>query len=169
MDRRSGERLRVGSGESSCRRFSGLDATVDPPSKRDGLRDVPRLDFLWWLRGGEGLRLFLRLTDEGERCVPLRLGLSEPRVSSNSRPLFRSLTSSLESRTGDLDTLRLRSWLRSRARSVCCDRGLDLPGLLSLAGLESLSLSGRRAMGDGDLLGRVTPRSTLPRSLRSSA
>jgi len=89
-------------------------------------------------------------------------------VSNNSRPLFLSRTSSLEPRKGDRDCLRLRSWLRSRDLSPpCCDRGLDLTGLRSLA-LGSLSLSRRRGAGDRDLLGRVTPRSTLPRSLRSS-
>ncbi len=141
---------------------------TEPASKREGLRDVPRLDFLWWLLVGEGLRLFRRLPDDGEWWVVLRFGLSEPRVSSNSRPLFLSRTSSLESLRGDRDCLRLRSWLRARGLSLsCCDRGLDLTGLRSLA-LGSLSLSGRRDAGDRDLLGRVTPRSTLPRSLRSS-
>jgi len=107
------------------------------------------------------------LFDDGE-CWVLRFGLSEPRVSSNSLPLFLSRTSSLESRKGDRESLLLRSRLRSRGLSPSCrDRGLDLVGLRSLA-LGSLSLSGRREAGDRDLLGRVTPRSTLPLSLRSS-
>jgi hypothetical protein len=97
----------------------------------------------------------------------LRFDLSEPRVSCNSSlPLFFSLTASTGSLLGDRDALLLWSWLRSRGRSWCAI-GLDLPGLWSLP-LGSLSLSWRRTVGDRDLLWRVTPRSTLPLSLRSS-
>lgn len=89
----------------------------------------------------------------------LRFGLSEPRVSSNSRPLFLSRTCSLslESRKGDL---RLRSLLRSRGLSALCSLGLR--------SLALGSLLSRGAAGDRDLLGCVTPRPTLPLSLRSS-
>jgi hypothetical protein len=166
---RSGDRFRDGGGSGDrVRRFlSGREDVTEPASSREGLRDVTRLDFLWWLRVGEELRLLRRLADDGEWWA-LRFGLSEPRVSSSSLPLFLSRTSSLESLKGDRDCLRLRSRLRSRGLSPpCCVRGLDLIGLRSLA-LGSLSLSRRREAGDLDLLGRVTPRSTLPRSLRSS-
>jgi hypothetical protein len=95
--------------------------------------------------------------------------------SSNSLPLFRSLTSSLESLVesllGDRDLL-LRAGLCSRGALSLSDMGRDLPAArsLPLASLSlSRSLSGRRVVGDRDRLGRVTPRSTtLPRSLRSS-
>lgn len=109
-----------------------------------------------------------RLLDDSEWWV-LRFGLSEPRVSNSSLPLLRSLTSSLESLMGDRDGRRLRSRLRSLPRSLglssWCAMGLDWRGLRS-RGLDSLSPSRRR--GDLDLVGRVTPLSTLPRSLRSS-
>jgi hypothetical protein len=106
-------------GDAARRFLSGRDDATDPPSARDRLRDEARLDFLWWLREGEGLRDFRLLLDEGEWCVLLRrFGLSEPRVSNNSRPRFLSRTSSLESLMGDLECLRLRSRLRSRSLSL---------------------------------------------------
>jgi hypothetical protein len=94
-------------GDAARRFLSGRDDATDPPSARDRLREE------------EGLRDFRLLLDEGEWCVLLRrFGLSEPRVSNNSRPRFLSRTSSLESLMGDLECLRLRSRLRSRSLSL---------------------------------------------------
>ena len=44
---RSGDRLRGGGGERVRLFLSGRDELADPPSKRGGLRDEPRRDFLW--------------------------------------------------------------------------------------------------------------------------
>ena len=89
-------------------------------------------------------------------------------MPNSSRPLLRSRTSSLESLSGDREVLRRRSGLRSRGRSWSRITR-EAMGLRSLP-LGSLTLSGRRGGGDRDrdLLRRVTPRSTLPRSRRSS-
>lgn len=114
--RRSGESRRGGIGDSGRRFLSDFEGGPDLCSDLDGLRDPSRLDFL--CPRGEGLRVLRRFTDEGERCVMLRFGLSGSLVSSSSRPLLRSRTSSLESLMGDREARRLCSGLRSRCLSL---------------------------------------------------